>query len=68
MNTTFTRFENQYIFMLASRAKRDLIKDKADGQSLVDPNIDSYIMSLENICKKASENMNEHDQREKEQK
>ena len=44
---TFTRFENQYILMLAVRAKQDLMrefkeeeeKDKLynDGQSFMDP-------------------------------
>lgn len=68
---TFTRFENQYILMLAVRAKQDLIKqlneeeekDKLynDGQSFMDPYLRDYIETLTDIIEKAKSNMGEYD-------
>jgi hypothetical protein len=67
----FTRFENQYILMLAVRAKQDLMleldaeKKKiayyGNTQSFIDPNIRNYIEALEDIIKKAKINMQEID-------
>jgi hypothetical protein len=67
----FTRFENQYIFMLAVRAKQDLmmeleeekkkIKYYGNTQSFIDPNIRNYIEALGDIIKKTKENMDEID-------
>lgn len=67
----FTRFENQYIFMLAVRAKQDLmleleeekkkIKHYGNTQSFIDPNIRNYIEALGDIIKKAKSNMEEID-------
>jgi hypothetical protein len=67
----FTRFENQYIFMLAVRAKQDLmleleeekkkIKHYGNTQSFIDPNIRNYIEALGDIIKKTKENMDEID-------
>lgn len=68
---TFTRFENQYILMLAVRAKQDLMrefkeeeeKDKLynDGQSFMDPHLKNYIETLNDIIKKVKLNMNKYD-------
>lgn len=68
---TFTRFENQYILMLAVRAKQDLIKqlneeeekDRLynDGQSFMDPYLRDYIETLTDIIEKAKSNMGEYD-------
>jgi hypothetical protein len=73
----FTRFENQYIFMLALRAKQDLmlelqeeekkIKYYGNTQSFIDPNIRNYIEALGDIIEVAKSNMEEFD-REEEQK
>ena len=73
----FTRFENQYIFMLALRAKQDLmlelqeeekkIKYYGNTQSFIDPNIRNYIEALGDIIEVAKYNMEEFD-REEEQK
>ena len=73
----FTRFENQYIFMLALRAKQDLmlelqeeekkIKYYGNTQSFIDPNIRNYIEALTDIIEVAKSNMEEFD-REEEQK
>ena len=67
----FTRFENQYILMLAVRAKEDLMleleaeKKKiayyGNTQSFIDPNIRNYLDALEDIIKKAKINMQEID-------
>lgn len=67
----FTRFENQYIFMLAVRAKQDLmleleeekkkIKHYGNTQSFIDPNIRNYIEALGDIIKKTKSNMEEID-------
>jgi hypothetical protein len=57
----FSRFENQYIMMLALRAKKELSEER-DGQTgYIDPNIDSYIESLGSIAEKAKSNMREYD-------
>ena len=68
---TFTRFENQYILMLAVRAKQDLmvelneemkkIEEYGYTQSFIDPNIRNYIEALSDIIDKAKSNMNEYD-------
>lgn len=68
---TFTRFENQYILMLAVRAKQDLmvelneemkkIEYYGNTQSFIDPNIRNYIEALTDIIDKAKSNMNEYD-------
>jgi hypothetical protein len=65
----FTEFENQYILMLASRAKRELQKELAEeeekmkyynnSESFLDPNIKDYIKALQSICTKAKENKKE---------
>jgi hypothetical protein len=67
----FTRFENQYIFMLAVRAKQDLmleleeeqkkIKYYGNTQSFIDPNIRNYIEALGDIIEKVKSNMEEYD-------
>lgn len=67
----FTRFENQYIFMLAIRAREDLmlevkreeekIKKYGNTQSFIDPNIRNYIEVLEDILEKTKSNMQEYD-------
>jgi hypothetical protein len=72
----FTRFENQYIFMLALRAKQDLmlelkeeekkIKYYGNTQSFIDPNIRNYIEALGDIIEVAKFNMEEFDREEKE--
>lgn len=59
---SFTRFENQYIFILAVRAKQDLQKDLEDQQGYKDPNITEYIKSLESICDKTKRVMKEIDE------
>ena len=68
---TYTRFENQYIFMLAIRAKQDLlialkeeeekIKFYGNTQSFIDPNLRNYIEALNDIIEKARLNMGEYD-------
>lgn len=67
----FTRFENQYIFMLAVRAKQDLmleieeeqkkIRHYGNTQSFIDPNIRNYIEALSDIIEKVKSNMQEYD-------
>jgi hypothetical protein len=67
--TNFTHFENQYILMLASRAKRDLLeeieqdKEKMKlyntAESFLDPNIEKYIETLNSVIKKVKEDMTE---------
>lgn len=67
----FTRFEHQYILVLAVRAKQDLIGELKEEQekmklynnseSFIDPNIKSYIETLETIIKKSKENMEKID-------
>jgi hypothetical protein len=74
---TFTRFENQYILMLAVRAKQDLmvelkeemkkIEHYGNTQSFIDPNIRNYIEALSDIIDKAKSNMNEYDKWENEE-
>lgn len=74
---TFTRFENQYILMLAVRAKQDLmvelneemkkIEHYGNTQSFIDPNIRNYIEALTDIIDKAKSNMNEYDKWENEE-
>lgn len=60
----FTRFETQYIMMLALRAKQDL-KEELKGQSgYIDPNLEKYIKSLRSIALKAKLNLREYDERE----
>ena len=68
---TYTRFENQYIFMLAIRAREDLlialkeeeekIKFYGNTQSFIDPNLRNYIEALNDIIEKARLNMGEYD-------
>lgn len=59
----FTRFENQYIMMLAVRAKQELEKE-AEGQTgYIDPNIESYIKTLGVIALKAKSNCQEYDKK-----
>jgi hypothetical protein len=63
----FTRFENQYIFMLALRAREDLkleleeekkkIEYYGNTQSFIDPNIRNYIEALDDIIEKTKANM-----------
>jgi len=63
----YSKFENQYILMLAVRAKEDLkleldaekkkIAYYGNTQSFIDPNIRNYIEALEDIIKKAKSNM-----------
>lgn len=59
----FTRFEYQYILMLAGRARQDMMEDKKNGVDQIDPNIDSYINALESIANKAHAGMKEIDKR-----
>ena len=70
---TFTRFENQYILMLAVRAKQDLmlaLKEEeekikfygeTEAQSFIDPNLRDYVEALTSIIEKARTNMNKYD-------
>jgi hypothetical protein len=63
----YSKFENQYILMLAVRAKQDLMleleaeKKKiayyGNTQSFIDPNIRNYIDALTDIIEKAKINM-----------
>lgn len=72
----YTRFENQYILMLAVRAKQDLlleleeeerkIKYYGNTQSFIDPNIRNYVEALTDIIEKAQSNMSEYDKWENE--
>ncbi len=58
----FTRFENQYIMMLAIRAKQELEKEMKDRPfGYVDPNIESYIETLGKMAIKAKMNCQEYD-------
>jgi hypothetical protein len=57
----FTRFENQYILMLAVRARQDLVADMKEQSGYKDPNLQSYVDSLESIVNKAKLNMREYD-------
>lgn len=67
----YSRFENQYILMLAVRAREDLkreyeeeqkkIKYYGNTQSFIDPGIRDWIEALGDIIEKAKENMNEYD-------
>jgi len=52
----YNRFESQYILMLASRAKRDLLKDE-----FAEP---IWIHALQEIVDKSKYNMNEIDRLE----
>lgn len=61
----FTRFETQYILMLAVRAREELKKEKEGQTGYIDPNIDSYIDALEEIAYKAKDNLKEYDKNEK---
>ena len=70
---TFTRFENQYILMLAIRAKQDLmlaLKEEeekikfygeTEGQNFIDPNLRDYVEALTSIIEKSKTNMNKYD-------
>jgi hypothetical protein len=70
----FTRFENQYIFILAIRAREDLMRDfkeeqakikkYGNTQSFIDPNIRNYIEALDDIIEKTKSNMQEYDSKE----
>ncbi len=53
----FTKFEHQYILMLAGRAKHDLEKDLEGQKGYIDPNIPTYIKTLESIARKCFNNM-----------
>lgn len=57
----FTRFENQYILMLAVRSRQDLLEDMKEQTGYIDPNLQTYIDSLESIANKAKTNMREYD-------
>lgn len=58
----FTRFENQYIMMLALQGKKDLSEQLAGQKGYIDPNIEFYIETLQIIAEKAKSNMKEHDE------
>jgi hypothetical protein len=53
----FTKFEYQYIVMLAFHARQDLKKMLEENSGYIDPNIPSYIESLESIINKAKNNI-----------
>jgi hypothetical protein len=63
----YSKFENQYILTLASRAKRELMLEAEEEkekmklynttESFLDPNINRYIEVLGEIIKKAKVNM-----------
>lgn len=65
----YSKFENQYILMLAVRAKQDLMLELeaeqkkiayyGNTQSFIDPNIRNYIEALGDIIEKAKANMQE---------
>lgn len=59
----FTRFENQYIMMLAVRAKQELEKGVKEQSAFIDPNIESYIETLGKIALKAKANCQEYDKK-----
>ena len=74
----FTRFENQYILMLAVRAKQDLMleleaeKKKiayyGNTQSFIDPNLRNYVEALGDIIEKAKTNLQEFDEKQEAKK
>ena len=53
----YSKFENQYILMLAVRAKQDLEIALEKNRGYLDPNTESYIKSLESVISKAKINM-----------
>lgn len=67
----FTRFEYQYILLMASHAKRDLMREIEEDrekmkkynttESFLDPNINGYMESLQAIIQKTKESMNKID-------
>lgn len=59
----FTRFENQYIMMLALQGKKDLTEQLKGQTGYIDPNIESYIETLQIIAEKAKSNMREYDKK-----
>jgi hypothetical protein len=71
---TFTRFENQYILMMAIRAKEDLMLELEEekrkleiygnNQNFIDPNLRSFVQALTDIIVKAQVNINEYDREE----
>jgi hypothetical protein len=62
----YTRFESQYIMMLALRARQELQQQQLDQPGPMDSNLKNYIEALETIANKAKENIKELDQRESE--
>lgn len=61
----FTRFENQYIMMLAIRAKQDLEKEFKSQDDYAGSNIETYVKALSEIAIKAKSNCLEYDKKEK---
>jgi hypothetical protein len=59
----YTRFETQYIMMLALRARQELQEQQLDGGQ-DDTNLKNYIEMLESIADKAKENIKELDKKE----
>lgn len=59
----FTRFETQYIMMLALRAKQELEQDVKEQKGYLDPNIESYIETLGKMAIKARTNLQEYDKK-----
>jgi hypothetical protein len=59
----FTRFENQFIMMLALRAKQEFqeMVEEQDVLAQIDPHIPKYIESLHSIAVKARTNLREYD-------
>lgn len=57
----FTRFENQYIMMLAIRAKQDLEKEFKSQDDYSGSNIETYVKALQEIAIKAKSNCQEYD-------
>jgi hypothetical protein len=55
----YSKFENQYILMLAVRAKQDLEIELEKSRGYLDPNTESYIETLKNMINIAKHNMNE---------
>jgi hypothetical protein len=63
----FTKYEQQYILILARNAKQHLeqqIQEGLPGWEFMGPDMPEYIKTLESIAKKAGENMKELDKKE----
>lgn len=63
----FTKYEHQYILMLAINAKQQLeqqIQEGLPGWEFMGPDLPEYIKVLESIANKAGENMKELDKKE----